>query len=77
MVYENQDISGLTLHVNDVSALDQDTVYTILEAQNGSDFTGTFNGDNVQGSSNWRIKYDHASRKVLLKYVHGIQIIIR
>jgi len=76
-IYENQDISGLTLHVNDVSTLDQKTVYTILEGRNGADFTGAFKGDNIQGCSNWQVRYDHANRKVLLKYVRGFMLIVQ
>ena len=76
-IYENQDISGLTLYVNDVSALDQETVYTIIEGRDGADFTGTFKGDNIQNCSNWRIRYVHANREVLLKYVRGTTIVIR
>ena len=70
MVCDGQDISGLSLHVNDVSALDQTIAYEILGMASG-DFTGTFKGDNIQGCSNWRIKYDHANHRILLKYMRG------
>lgn len=57
--------------------LDQNTVYTILETQNASEFTGSFKANNVQGVSNWKIRYDRANRKVLLKYMRGTMIVFR
>ncbi len=76
-VCDGQDIGELSLHVNDLSALDKETVYTVLDVASNGDFTGQFKSDNVQSCSAWQIWYDHVKHRVFLKYARGTQIIFR
>ena len=75
LVNEYQNISGLTLHLNDEAALDCERVYTILGTVSGDDFVGEFKGDNIQNRG-WRIHYDHARHEVYLKYHRGMTLMI-
>ena len=77
VIFDGQDIGELSLHVNDLSALDRETVYTVLDVASGGDFIGQFKSDNVQGCSAWQIWYDQAKHRVFLKYACGTQIIFR
>lgn len=74
-VNEQQDISGLTLHVNNVDELDRNRVYTILSTVSGGDFSGTFKGDNLSGG--WEVRYDHKRHVAYLKHCKGTRVIIR
>ena len=71
---ENQDISGLTLNVADISAFDTDAprgTYKILDAPNG--YTGTLAIGNL--SSSWYVRYSDAA--AYLTYKKGMMLIIQ
>jgi hypothetical protein len=75
-VNENQNISGLSLHINDESSLDKEKVYTILGTVSGGDFSGEFKGDNIQNHG-WCVHYNHAKHEVYLKYHPGFMFIVK
>ena len=75
-VNENQDISGLTLNLNDESSLNRNQIYTILGTVSGGDFAGEFKGSNIQNQA-WHIHYDHVNHEVYLKYHPGFKFIFR
>ena len=76
LVNEYQNISGLTLHLNDEASMDHNQVYTILGTVSGGDFAGEFKGDNIQDHG-WRIHYDHAKHEVYLKHHLGTRLMIQ
>ena len=76
-VNENQDISGLTLNLNDEASLNRKQIYTILgTVLDDSDFVGEFKGNNIQNQA-WHIHYDHVKHEVYLKYHPGTKFIFR
>jgi hypothetical protein len=71
---ENQDISGLTLNVADISAFDTDALrgtYKILDAPNG--YTGTFAIGNL--SSSWYVRYSEDS--AYLAFKKGMTLVVQ
>ena len=73
-IRENQDISGLTLNVADISAFDKDAprgTYKILDAPNG--YTGTFSVGNLHAS--WCVRYTDTT--AYLAYKKGMTLIIQ
>ena len=76
-VAAGQDISALSLQVNDLDALDRDAVYTVLDVASGGDFVGTFRNDNIPNTSAWHVRYDHMQHKVTLGFQRGTVIVVR
>ena len=74
---ENQDISGLTLKVTDISTFDKEAdskFYKIIDAPN--EITGEFKG--VEGlPDGWVVKYAADRKSVSIYHPEGLMLIVR
>ena len=76
-VAKGQDISGLTLTLADVGALDENAgagTYKILDAPDG--FTGLF-AKAAGWPGNWGVKYASDGKSAYLRYLRGTKIVFR
>ena len=72
---DDLDLSGLTLHVNDVSKLDRSCCYTIVKMGQNAILSGEFSATNLP--SGWICRYYKATRELKLTPLKGTLIVFK
>ena len=72
---DDLDLSGLTLHVNDVSKLDRSCRYTIVKMGQNAILSGEFSATNLP--SGWICRYYKATRELKLTPLKGTLIVFK